>query len=294
MSPMRLSPFFRRPFSALVQSLVLAAGLAFSAGLAAHWFSDCMQCEVHFGAGTSKIGPFDSEDECQKWRQKSLDNNFPYRPCYSDGDDGTAASPAADASLQESTSKALSYGLVHGDAQTFGIGLLGLGAMAMDSAGKQGDANAAAARREAEQRRQQQAREAQASRERFEADKTETLGELKGGDGDGGLKGADEDGLKDVPASKPKKKWKPPHLKAVANPLEKEARPEDFTGGQRFDTWEEAKACGGLAAQGSDGKIACCPQGYPYFCGGQCYTEAAFDDFRVPCASTLRTVPFQR
>jgi hypothetical protein len=255
-----------------------------------------MTCEAHFGAGTSKIGPFDSKEVCEQYAQKERDLNFPFRECYSDGDAGGASGAGADSSLQDATSKALSYGLVHGDAQTFGMGLLGLGAMAVNSAGQHSGEADAAAQQRAQEQQAEAARQAEAAKQRFEADKAETLGELKGGgEPETGLKGEDDDGLKDAPAAKPKKKkWKPPHLKKVPNPLEKEPRPEDFTGGQRFDTWEEAKACGGLAAQGSDGKIACCPEGYPYFCGEQCYTEAAFDDFRVPCASTLRTVRSQR
>lgn len=263
----------------------------------AGWYTDCKQCEAHLG-GDSRMGPFATQSACEDARQ--LNHSFPYRACFQEGGDDTQTS--SDSSLQDATSRALAHGLVNGDSQTFGVGLLGLGAMAILNGGNsQPSAADLEAQRQQELQRQANLRAAAAAaeerRRRFEAGKQEALGELKGSDAavasvDDGLKGDDE--MKDACCAsrkKGKKKWSPPHLKAVGDPLHKQPIPGDAVGVlQYFDTWAEADACGGLAAMDhSKGKIVCCPEGYPYYCSGKCYREAALDDFRIPCDDTLRT-----
>ena len=262
----------------------------------------CRPCEEHIG-GNSRIGPMSSLAECEEWRRKSLDNNYPYTPCEADpgSDTGGSSSSAGDSSLQDSTTQALSYGLAHGDSETFGLGVMGLGVMALTSAPSGPSPAEQAAQQQAERERIDRYNAEQAAkRQRFEADKSEMLGDLKG-EGrasdkpeDFGLKGDDSDGLKDSPAPKRKKKpFHPPHLKAVANPLYKDPQPGDSTGSTEFNDWEQAKtfarANGGTLGREDSGKIVWCTKGFPYACGGHCYSEDAFEDFRIPCNSKLHT-----
>lgn len=269
---------------------------ALPALLPAGWYTDCLSCEAHLG-GNSKIGPFDTKSECDSARQVNLDAHYPYRECYEEGG-GSSAGGGSDSSLQDATSRALAQGLVNGDSQTFGVGLMGLGAMALMSGGSsQPSAADLAQQRQAELNRQAQVRAAEAAaaerKRRFEADKQETLSDLKGQDAalDPKAFGLDgEDDLKDAVASKKtNKNWKI-RLKPAPNPLKKPEKTGDSVGVTAlFDTWEEASACDGLSARTGSGRIACCQEGYPYFCNGKCYKEAALDDMRIPCASALMT-----
>ena len=278
--------------------LWLGHALASPAQLQAGWYSDCMLCEKHLG-GNSKIGPFSSKDECQSWIQAKL-STYPYRECYSEGgdsDEGAAASSGS--SLQDSTTKALSYGIAHGDSETFGMGLLGLGTMAVLNSGNSGPSAAElAARRRADQERAAEYAAAQALKQKkFDQDKSEMLDDLDShsrGQATNESTANDQDELKDVPLSpRPNKKWKAPHLKPVANPLQKATLPEDIGSENLFETWDQAKAFaranGGTIAREGSGKIAWCGEGFPYHCSGRCYSEAALDDFRIPCSSTLKT-----
>lgn len=271
--------------------------------LSAGWYSECPLCEQHLG-GVSKVGPFATKSECQKWLATKLDN-YPYRECYGSDDASASSGSSGDTSLQDSTNRALGYGLAHGDSEMFGLGLMGLGTQAL-LAGSQGPSpeQVEAQRRANQEAADRYQAEQAAKRRKFEAEKSEALGDLKGvdakssdlglhGDGTDELKDAPNDDLKDIP-TRPKKKWKPPRLKPVANPLHKEALPEDLTGGTVFNTREAAKAFAqannGTIGKEDSGKFTWCPDGYPYSCSGHCYTEAAMNDFRIPCDSTLKTL----
>ena len=97
-------------------------------GLPAAWYSNCPACEAHLG-GTSH-GPFDTQSACEQARQQELNQNFPFVPCTSDGS-GSSSSAGVGGSLQQDTAEALTKGIVNNNAQEFGVGLAGLGAMAV-------------------------------------------------------------------------------------------------------------------------------------------------------------------
>lgn len=289
--------------------LLLGLGVLLSAPANAAWtakgdFSTCPRKYIPETQGTG--GTYQDRSECEAEIAKvaaSQSLSCAHYYCQ-EGGGGGASSTSSDTSLNDATSRALAEGLVHGDSQTFGMGLMGLGVMALTSGSSGPSAADLEAQRRAQEAQRQQLLEAQraeaARKKKFEEDKDEALGDLKDNGAEAAVQADDpfdlKDGeLKDGPNDPvPPKKKKPfphLHLKPVDDPLHKTPLAGDAVPIQHhFNTWEEAKGFDGLTAlDNSSGKIVGCPKGFPYVCSGQCYREAALNDFRIPCDSTLRT-----
>ena len=278
------------PFAAGLLLLITSPSPA--AWLAKADFSACGH-----GMPPSGVESFATQSECQARIAAVQPGMACGRYWCEDSGGGDAAGGGADASLQQATSKALAEGLVHGDSQTFGVGLLGLGAMALLNGGDSGPSPAEIQAQQEAQRQRQARLEAERAaaaerKRRFDADKADALQDIKGG-GDAASGGDDDDGLKDLkdaPNDPPRKKVKIIHLKPTQDPLHQPPLPGDSTKADLFDNWDDAKACGGTAGlDKASGKVACCAEGFPYFCGGRCYREDALDSMRVPCDSALTT-----
>jgi hypothetical protein len=203
-------------------------------------------------------------------------------------EDGAASSGGGGGDdLTQATSKALASGLVNGDSQTFGVGLMGLGAMAiLNSGSSQPSAEDVAAQQEAARQRQaamEAAAAAEAARKKkFEDDKQAALSDMKGGGGDD----AHWDDMKDLKDQCCAGSKKVPiiRLKKFDDPLHKDPLPGDSEKFDVLDDWAAAGAYPGTTAMDHEsGHIVGCPQGFPYYCGQHCYTEAAFGGHRIPC-----------
>jgi hypothetical protein len=291
------APFSARRMKKLRFSLLLAAGLACSTVAQATWTarSDYSACPAIEGL-TGRQATYASQSDCEA--EIADAKRHIYCGVYTCTEDGSGASAAGGDDLTHLSTKALAEGMVHGDAQTFGMGLMGLSAEALLSGSSGPSPEQIAAQQEAERQRQAQIEAAAAAeaarKKKFEDDKQEALGEMKG-DGGTGFDADDMKDLKDGPNDNPppKKKVKIIHLKPVENPLDRQPLPGDFTASHDLDGWEAAKDYAGTAALDKQtGKVVGCPGGFPYYCGGQCYSESALDGLRVPCSSALTTIKF--
>jgi hypothetical protein len=277
--------------------LLLAAGLACSTAAQATWTarSDYSACPAIEGLD-GRQASYATQSECEA--EIADAKRHIYCGVYTCTEDGGSGAAAGGDDLTHLSTKALAEGMVHGDAQTFGMGLMGLSAEALLSGSSGPSPEQIAAQQEAERQRQAQI-EAEAAAEaarkkKFEDEKQEAFGEMKDGAGTGFDSGDVKplnDALNDNPS--PKKKVKIIHLKPTENPLERQPLAGDSNKSDVLDGWEAAKNYPGTAALDKEsGKVVGCPGGFPYYCGGKCYSEAALDGMRVPCSSALTTIKF--
>ena len=291
-----------------------SACLAFASSLPAAWygegdFTTCPRQYIPKEHGESE--PFNTRSECEEEIAKVQSQTTMACAVYTcvekGGDSGSSgASGNSTTDLQDASSRAIADGIVNGHADNLGLGLMGL---ALGSALSGPSPEQVAAQRRAEQQaelnRQRQAREAQAAYEKQQRDyKEENWRDIKGMKGmatgemeplspeeqselkDGGNKGTP------TPTPRPKKPVPIIKLQARPNPLEKAGLPEDVVDGTEFASFRAAnQACPNCstATNVRTGMVASCPPGFPYYCNDHCYSEAALNDFRIPCSSKLRT-----
>lgn len=264
---------------------------------------DANGCPSQYVSGTSDYGPYNSLADCQA----SIPANNGNVACvqYTCLDNGSSSGTASDGSLADNSAKAITEGIVNGDEQSVGAGLLGLGVMGllsgMSSSQQPSQAEIQAQQQRQEQQQEEAAREAQARQQaaeqaaqeaaqkaaEFQAEKQNARAEMKGDgtdvpDDDDDLKDAQGDGQPPIP-----------HLVPLPNdPLHPHSKPGDTRTPRFFDSWDEAKAaCGPNQTEALDhetGKVVACPSGFPFYANGKCYSDDAFNSLRVP-DSVLKT-----
>lgn len=269
------------PFKSL-SSTVLCL-LLLSSVSHADWIgkADRSACPSQYISVTHSEEHYASESACRAGIAEAQDSE--HLACaryWCESGDGEAATGggSTDSALINTSSRAVAEGLVNGDAGTFGVGLAGMGVAALFAAPSGPSPAQVAAQRQAAHEADVRAAEAEAARKRqFEAEKQEAMDDMKD--------------LKDAPNSPPKKKVKIIHLKPTEDILHRQPLPGDSTAATLFPSWEAAEACGGTAGlDKASGMVACCVGGFPYYCSGRCYKEAALDNMRIPCGSTLTTI----